>query len=139
MSSILKIILGSMLLIVALLLIGASILFRFDEWHELDPKLILECPRSLLVYDSEDNLLSVLGQEKRIPISIDELQKYTVDAFVSAEDARFYSHDGIDIYRIFGAAWADIKAGGYVRGLHNKPAAHKALASVVRENSRPKA
>ena len=116
MSSILKIILGSMLLIVALLLIGASILFRFDEWHELDPKLILECPRSLLVYDSEDNLLSVLGQEKRIPISIDELQKYTIDAFVSAEDARFYSHDGIDIYRIFGAAWADIKAGGYVQG-----------------------
>ncbi|MBQ9832586.1 MAG: PBP1A family penicillin-binding protein, partial [Clostridia bacterium] len=31
-------------------------------------------------------------------------------------DARFYEHKGIDIIRIFGALWADIKAGGYVQG-----------------------
>ena len=37
-------------------------------------------------------------------------------AFISAEDARFYEHPGVDVIRIVGAAWADIKAGGYVQG-----------------------
>ena len=38
-------------------------------------------------------------------------------AFISAEDARFYEHPGrrCDPHRA-GAAWADIKAGGYVQG-----------------------
>ncbi len=35
---------------------------------------------------------------------------------MSAEDTRFYEHFGVDIIRIFGAAWQDIKAGGYVQG-----------------------
>ena len=38
------------------------------------------------------------------------------NAFVAAEDARFYSHNGIDLRRIFAAAAADIKSGSYKQG-----------------------
>lgn len=113
---ILKIVLGAVLLTVSGILIAASSYFRFDEWHKLDTSLILESPRALTVYDSNGDVLSVLGTEKRIWIRLDKLKKHTLDAFVSAEDARFYTHSGIDLYRIVGAAWEDIKAGGYVQG-----------------------
>lgn len=107
---------GSLLLAIAILLIGASFVFDFEEWREFDEKLITDCPKALMLYDREGRLLSVRGPEKRIWVSISELSPHTVNAFVSAEDARFYSHGGIDLYRVFGAAWADIKAGSFVQG-----------------------
>lgn len=36
--------------------------------------------------------------------------------FTSAEDARFFEHEGVDVIRIAGAIVADIKAGSYVQG-----------------------
>ncbi|MCR5809194.1 MAG: PBP1A family penicillin-binding protein [Clostridiales bacterium] len=112
----LKIGFGLFLLLIGSALIAASYAFRFEEWRDLDPKLITGCPKSLLVYDRNGELVSVLGTEKRIWVDYDRLNKHTVDAFVSVEDARFYTHKGIDLYRIFGAAWADLKAGSYVQG-----------------------
>lgn len=114
--SALKIIGAAVLLILAGLMIFASAVFRFDEWHRLDPEQIRNCERSLLVYDSEGGLICAAGSVKRIPITLSELSDTTLKAFISAEDNRFYSHDGIDLYRVLGAAWADIKAGGYVQG-----------------------
>lgn len=35
--------------------------------------------------------------------SIDELNEWTINAFIAKEDKRFYSHKGFDIIRIFGA------------------------------------
>ncbi len=112
----LKICLGILLLIIAGLLIAASAVFKFDEWHGFDPKLILDCDRSLLVYDSDGGLICAAGAVKRIRVGLEELSPSTVNAFISAEDNRFFKHEGVDLYRILGAAWADIKAGGYVQG-----------------------
>ena len=97
-------------------MIAASAVFRFDEWHELDPSLITGCSKSLYIYDKDGELICAAGPEKRIWVDANTLKQHTIDAFVAAEDNRFYTHSGIDLYRIFGAAWADIKAGGYVQG-----------------------
>lgn len=112
----LKLTAGGILLIAGVLLIVISSVFRFDEWHDLDPSLILDPPEALIITDKDGEVILCIGNEKRICIDIDDLQKHTVDAFVSAEDARFYTHKGLDLYRIFGAAWADLKAGSYVQG-----------------------
>lgn len=113
----LKISLCVFLLMAATVLIAASIIFRFDEWHSFQPELIVDCDKSVRIYDSDGELLCIAsGGEKRIWVSIDSIPTDVVEAFVAAEDARFYTHDGVDIIRIFGAAWADIKAGGYVQG-----------------------
>ena len=112
----LKIAAGAAFLLLAAALLGASALFRFDEWRGFDPSLILDCPKALRVYDADGNEALVTGPEKRIWVKLSELSDTTVNAFVSAEDARFYTHKGLDLYRICGAAWADIKAGGFVQG-----------------------
>ena len=114
--SIIKIVLGSALLLAGAAMLALSFYINAEDWKEFDPSLITDAPRALLIYDREGKLIDVSGSEKRIPISIDELKETTVNAFIAAEDARFYTHSGLDVYRIFGAAWADIKAGGYVQG-----------------------
>lgn len=91
--------------------------FKIGEWREFDSNLILGADQSTLVYDEEGELVSVIAvRENRIPISIETLPNHVKFSFVSAEDARFYDHKGIDIVRILGAAWADIKAGDTVQG-----------------------
>ena len=114
--SIIKIVLESVLLLVGAALLALSFYIKAEDWREFDPSLITEAPRALRIYDREGALIDVSGSQKRIPISINELKETTVNAFIAAEDARFYTHSGLDVYRIFGAAWADIKAGGYVQG-----------------------
>ena len=49
-------------------------------------------------------------------INIEDLNQYTIDAFVVKEDKRFYKHNGIDIIRIFGALKNNIQSGDVVEG-----------------------
>ena len=39
-----------------------------------------------------------------------------IDCFLGTEDTRFYDHFGVDVYRVFGALIADLKAGSMVQG-----------------------
>ncbi len=88
-----------------------------SAWHALDIKKILELDESLLVCDRNGEIVSRLYQtENRVSISIDTLPEHVLNAFIAAEDARFYSHEGVDLIRICGAALADLKAGSYAEG-----------------------
>ncbi len=49
-------------------------------------------------------------------IKIDELNDYTINAFIAKEDKRFYSHSGFDTIRIFGALKNNLFAGEIVEG-----------------------
>lgn len=95
----------------------AAKFFDLSAWHDFDPNNILGAQQTLLLYDGAGAELTRLhGKEDRVPISIADIPDHVRKAFVSAEDARFYEHPGVDIIRIAGAAWEDIKAGGYVQG-----------------------
>ncbi len=69
-------------------------------------------------------LLDVYGNKIEEPLYVDkykqtaigEINQYTIDAFVSVEDKRFYKHSGIDIRRIFGAFINNIRAGTLQEG-----------------------
>lgn len=49
-------------------------------------------------------------------LSPDEIPEDLKNAFVALEDKRFYSHDGIDTYRILGATVKNLKSGRIVEG-----------------------
>ncbi len=109
--------LGLTLICLSFVLFGAVYVLRLDAWREFDPERILGAPQSLLIYDAEGEQVSCLSaQETRIAIPLEQVPQYVRQAFISAEDARFYEHIGVDFIRILGAAWEDIKAGGYVQG-----------------------
>ena len=50
----------------------------------------------LRVFSRDGYLISEIGERRRIPITYDELPEHVVQAFVAAEDRRFFEHPGID-------------------------------------------
>ena len=49
----------------------------------------------LRVYSADLSLLAEFGEKRRTPIKIDDVQASFIDAFLSAEDDRFYVHPGV--------------------------------------------
>ena len=102
---------------VLFLLCGAVKTLGMDRWVDFDVYRITGCDRTSIIYDVQSDVVSRLhGVQDRTWVSISELQPSTVYAFISAEDARFFEHEGVDVIRIAGAIVADIKAGSYVQG-----------------------
>lgn len=102
---------------VLFLLCGAVNTLGMDRWVDFDVYRITGCDRTSIIYDGQSDVVTRLhGVQDRTWVSISELQPSTVYAFISAEDARFFEHEGVDVIRIAGAIVADIKAGSYVQG-----------------------
>lgn len=84
---------------------------------ELDRDTLEKPDLTLFIYDKDDVLSQRLyASENRVPLNIAAIPQYVKDAFIAAEDVRFYSHPGIDIKRVFGALASDIKKGGFAEG-----------------------
>ena len=102
---------------VLFLLCGAVKTLGMNRWVDFDVYRITGCDRTSIIYDGQSDVVTRLhGVQDRTWVSISELQPSTVYAFISAEDARFFEHEGVDVIRIAGAIVADIKAGSYVQG-----------------------
>ena len=70
----------------------------------LDIEKIDDQAQTSFFYDAKGNLITdYKGTEDRIMVSIDTMPARLQYAFVAVEDARFFSHNGIDAKRILGA------------------------------------
>ncbi|HEY6548972.1 MAG TPA: PBP1A family penicillin-binding protein, partial [Vicinamibacteria bacterium] len=56
------------------------------------------------------------SREKRRVVRYDELPEHLIKAVLAIEDRRFFSHPGLDPFRIAGAAIKNFKAESYVQG-----------------------
>ena len=54
--------------------------------------------------------------ENREPIPLSQIPQVVSDAIIAVEDARFYSHRGVDLRAIGRAVWADLRGGRYAEG-----------------------
>jgi len=68
------------------------------------------------VYADDDSLIAEFYLERRIVVPLEQIPQTLVEAFVSAEDSRFFEHEGIDFLGILRALWKNIKARGIVQG-----------------------
>jgi penicillin-binding protein 1A len=71
----------------------------------------------LRIFSRDGQLISEIGERRRILVTWDDLPKHVVDAFVAAEDQRFFVHPGIDYRGILRAlvelaTTGDISSGG---------------------------
>ncbi len=63
----------------------------------------LQVPLKVLTRDGR--LIANFGEMRRIPVRIEEVPACVREAFLAAEDARFYEHPGVDWRGIFRAVW----------------------------------
>ncbi|MES1942702.1 Multimodular transpeptidase-transglycosylase [Salinisphaera sp. PC39] len=57
------------------------------------------------IYSADGRLLAEFGTERRLPRTFDEIPRQLVQAFLAAEDDRFYEHPGVDYQGLLRAAW----------------------------------
>ena len=83
----------------------------------LDLAAIDDQAQTSFIYDSSGNLITdYKGTENRIMVSIDTIPLTLQHAFVAVEDARFYTHNGVDVKRIVGAFIANFVTGSQQGG-----------------------
>lgn len=58
----------------------------------------------LSIYTQDNLLIGQYGEKRRIPVTIDEIPHLQIQAFLAAEDERFYSHPGVDYKGLLRAA-----------------------------------
>ncbi|MBN1841747.1 MAG: PBP1A family penicillin-binding protein [Deltaproteobacteria bacterium] len=68
------------------------------------------------VYSDDNRKIAEFYKERRIIIPLSKMSKMLIDAFVSAEDARFYKHEGIDFFSVVRAFLKNIEAGTIIQG-----------------------
>jgi len=56
------------------------------------------------VYSKDGKLIAQFGEKKRSPLSFDEVPKQVINAFLAAEDDRFFDHPGVDYQGLLRAA-----------------------------------
>jgi penicillin-binding protein 1A len=61
------------------------------------------------VYAGDGRLMAEYAIENRVYVPISAVPKRVINAFLSSEDKTFYSHSGIDIPSIVGAAWINLR------------------------------
>lgn len=87
-----------------LFLLGCTA-YIIHESPEFDPDN-LQRNNGTLVYDRNNNLITVLGNEKRQKVTYDELPEVLIDAIIATEDSKFFQHNGVDIPRFLKATFA---------------------------------
>ncbi|MCA1796888.1 MAG: transglycosylase domain-containing protein [Geobacteraceae bacterium] len=116
-----KIIRYTLITIVAGAIIGCSALtgayfFVSRSLPQLD-KLEDYAPAAVTsVYSSDGHKIAEFYRERRIVVPVNRMPKKLIQAFVAAEDASFFEHEGLDFISIFRAAIKNIRAGGIVQG-----------------------
>lgn len=98
-------------------LVGAYFAFDVPAWQPLNMDLITAAPQTGLMYDNEGSLITkIKGAENRVVVPLESIPLHTRQAFLAAEDLRFYDHGGVDIVRLFGALVANIREGSFAQG-----------------------
>jgi penicillin-binding protein 1A len=68
------------------------------------------------IYASDHQRIGEFFRERRIVVGFSEIPKVLIDAFIAAEDARFFKHKGLDILSIIRAFFKNLEAGEIVQG-----------------------
>ena len=65
----------------------------------------------LRVYTSSGELISQIGQERRIPVKYEQIPDVVKNAFIAAEDDQFFDHHGFDWKGIVRALFVNVTSG----------------------------
>lgn len=102
----------------ALGIIGAGIVLGVisgivDDTESISLDELELLPQTSFVYDMEGNeIASLYDEQNRIMVTYEDIPKHTVNAIISIEDERFFTHQGIDIKRTGAAIVTYVLNGG---------------------------
>jgi penicillin-binding protein 1A len=93
-----------------LLLVYSTDLPQVDQLERYRPSSITE------LYDDQGRIVGSFALQRRVVAAYEDYPRVLQDALLSVEDKDFEKHSGINFWRIYGAAYRDIVAGGKIQG-----------------------
>ncbi|HEY6183791.1 MAG TPA: PBP1A family penicillin-binding protein [Terriglobales bacterium] len=93
-----------------LLLVYTVDLPQVEELERYRPSSVTE------LYDDQGRVIGSFALQRRVIATYDDYPQLLRDALISIEDKDFYRHWGVNVWRIAGAAYRDIRSGGKVEG-----------------------
>ena len=90
------------IILILLIVLGICLGISAYNWKVLSTAMFTN--KNSVVLDKSGEVIAEIGNEqKKMTVDIEDMPQYLIDAYVSIEDERFYSHHGIDIKRTGGA------------------------------------
>jgi penicillin-binding protein 1A len=81
------------------------------------PDLRAYRPKTVSTFYAEDGtVIGIFYKQKRFPVPLSSVPPHVINAFLAAEDARFFSHTGVDWTGVFRAAIENLKEWRFVQG-----------------------
>ncbi|HEU0305650.1 MAG TPA: penicillin-binding protein 1A [Lysobacter sp.] len=85
--------------------LGALYFLIAPKLPDVETLRTVELQEPMYVYSRDGKLMALFGETRRYPVSIENVPLRLKQAFLAAEDARFYKHHGVDYKGIARAVW----------------------------------
>jgi len=82
---------------VSVIVASAFYLYLRPSLPPVQQLLDVKLQTPLRVYSKDNRLIAEFGEKRRTPVTIEQIPDIQLQAFLAAEDARFYDHFGVDI------------------------------------------
>src|SRR3569833_2223760 len=91
-----------------LIIVGVALAVAYPNLPDISDLSDYRPKLPLRVYSSDGVLIGEFGEERRHLTPINEIPKVMKDAVIAVEDARFYSHSGVDYMGVLRAGIANL-------------------------------
>ena len=113
-----KLILSTLFTICILGLVAGGVLYVHlkSSLPSVESLKTVELQQPMQIYTADGKLIGEVGEQRRIPVKLENVPQRLQDAFLATEDSRFYDHHGLDPIGIARAIFVAVNNGGASQG-----------------------
>ena len=113
-----KLILSTLFTICILGLVAGGVLYFHlkSSLPSVESLKTVELQQPMQIYTADGKLIGEVGEQRRIPVKLENVPQRLQDAFLATEDSRFYDHHGLDPVGIARAIFVAVNNGGASQG-----------------------
>ena len=113
-----KLILSTLFTICILGLVAGGVLYFHlkSSLPSVESLKTVELQQPMQIYTADGKLIGEVGEQRRIPVKLENVPQSLQDAFLATEDSRFYEHHGLDPIGIARAIFVAVSNGGASQG-----------------------
>lgn len=89
---------------VGIIIASSLYLYLRPNLPPVEQLLDVKLQTPLRVYSKDNKLIAEFGEKRREPVTIEDIPRLQLQAFLAAEDSRFFEHFGVDIMGLTRAA-----------------------------------
>ena len=96
--------------------LACSYVYLVPSLPSIESMRNVELQVPLRVFTRNGELIAQIGEQRRIPVTYDQIPDVVKHAFLAAEDERFFEHHGIDYFGVVRAILVDLISGDKTQG-----------------------